>query len=142
MIRTYRPPPAGEPRDYLTYAVASPARTHWRAATCAEFECGAYLRGWATILPADDPRCDYIRQASGRRYREERTPDGMTRFEFEAGQTCFGQADHRVPVGRPPLYVVRRGDWRSWTPLRRHSGADAWVDDFRSHQERLAKERE
>lgn len=142
MYRSTRPTPVGPPQAYLTYAMTAPLRTHWRRATCAEFECASYLNGWLTVLPSDDARCDYIRQASGRRFTECAAEAGMTEFRFEPGQVCFGESDHRVPVGRPPLYVVRHGDWRAWKPLRRHGDADGWVNDLYEHEQQLAKARE
>lgn len=134
--------PRVPPQMMQTYSVAAPLRTHWRPATCAEVECGSYLRGWRTIVPAQGVHADYIRSQSGRRYTVELGPDGLATFTFEAGQRCFHAHDHRVPLGRPPVYLVRAGDWRQSTPLRNHSGADPWVDDLRSHTERVARERE
>ena len=70
---------------------------------------------------------------------EVRNPLGLTEFTFEAGQTCF--VEHRVPLEREPLYVVRDGDWRGnprGTAPRIHTRPDDWVDDFAEHQQRLA----
>jgi hypothetical protein len=132
---------AGSPQDYQTYRIVAPVQTHWRPATCAEFDCSFYLEGWVTLVPAQGPQADYIRADRSRWHRETRTEDGLARFEFAPGQRCFKAATHRVPVGRPPLYVMRRGAGRA-AYVRRHSGPDAWLDDCRTHMQQVAKERE
>ena len=125
-----------------TYAVAAPLATHWRAATCVEVDCPNHLHGWVTRV---DERTElgvsqaiYVRSQAGRRYREERDEGGLTVFTFEAGQTCFGQ--HRTPIGRPELFIVRDGDHRgNPTGNRRvHQRPEDWVEDFALHQSRLA----
>jgi hypothetical protein len=129
------------PEAYKTYRISSPLATHWRPATCAEANCGAHQNGWqstideATVL--GQQQAHYIRKQSGRRFTEERLP-GLTRFAFEAGQTCFGS--HQLPLDRPELYLVRGGDWRGnpTGELREHASAADWIEDFGEHQLRLA----
>jgi hypothetical protein len=125
-----------------TYGFASPLATHWRRATCAEVECGGYTHGWKTIVPADSEQAQYIRAMSGRHFTEKQgDAPGLAEFTFSPGQMCFRAADHRMPLERPPLFVVRDGDWRG-NPTgnsRRHVSADDWVDDFRTHQDRIAQ---
>lgn len=126
---------------YRTYSIAKPLPTHWRPATCREVNCPR-ADGWVTVLDETDQagrlKAWYIRCHSGRRYRESRNPAGMTVFTFAAGQRCF--AEHMLPVGRPPLLVVRDGDWRGnptgWG--RRHTRPEHWVEDFATHQDQLA----
>lgn len=137
-----------------TFSLASPIRTHYRPALCAEVECEAWRGGWATIV---DERTDlglgqaaWIRatyrdrakpaqvRGDDRWYRERRLEDGRTSFEFEAGQRCFAADSHRVPLERPCLYVVRGGDWRANTGLiRRHVSADDWAEDLHTTTDRL-----
>jgi hypothetical protein len=124
------------PAAYKTYQILAPAATHWRAATCAEVDCGAYLSGWATVIDESVPdpgqkQAYYIRYQSERRFTESRNAAGLTVFVFEAGQDCF-RRPHRTPVGRPEFFVVRDGAHR-----RDLRPAD-WVDDFANHQQRLA----
>ncbi len=130
---------------FKTYELAAPVATHWRPATCAEADCAAYLRGWATAVPADSSQAYYIRADSGRRFTETYPGPGQVRFEFEAGQACFKSDTHQVPLEREPLYLVRGGDWRG-DPLglgtTRHARPADWVDDFGTHQERIADTRE
>jgi hypothetical protein len=125
-----------------TYSVRSPISTHFRAATCAEVECPNLEHGWRSVV---DERTDlgqaqayYIRHDSGRRFREEYQPDGLTSFTFEAGQQCFGK--HQVRTARPEMYLVHGGDWRGnpRQDVRQHTSADDWIDDFAEHQQTLA----
>lgn len=134
--------PAGHMK---TYGIHSPQATHFRAATCAEVDCPQHLNGWSTAIDEatelGQEQAYYIRNGSGRRYTEDRNKmPGVTVFTFEAGQTCFGSARHQAPLGRPPLFVVRGGDWRG-NPTgerRQHANAADWVDDFATHQDKLA----
>lgn len=142
MAEPFRIEPKNPVETMKTYAVTQPRATHMRAATCAEAECAAHTRGWRTVV---DERTDrgiaqahYIRHDRTRRHTETRDETGLTVFEFEAGQTCF--APHEVPVGKPPLLVVRGGDWRG-NPRgehRVHTRAEDWVDDFATHQQTIA----
>lgn len=126
-----------------TYGIEAPSSTHFRAASCAEVNCSAYLNGWRTVVDTGSElgqrQADYIRRESGRLFTVEETePDQLT-FVFEAGQKCFRQ--HRKRLDREPLYVVRDGDHRGnprGTSAQRHSGPDAWLDDFANHQQQLA----
>lgn len=137
---------AGRPQDYQTYRIAAPVASHWRSATCAEFDCQYYREGWATEVdeatPLGQGQATYIRRDSGRGYAESRTPAGLTRFEFEPGQTCFAAHTHKVPVGRPPFWLVRWGVPGNSRPLRSHTSGESWADDCRTHLEQIAKERE
>jgi len=130
---------------YKTYRIASPVSTHFRPATCAEAGCGAYLNGWTSTIDETtvlgQQQAHYIRKQSGRGYREERLPGGLTQFTFDAGQRCFAN-DHQVRLDRPELYIVRGGDWRG-NPTgesRQHQNAQDWIEDFGEHQQRLADE--
>lgn len=123
-----------------SYQILAPRATHYRPATCAEYECPDYLHGWRTIVPADSPAAEYIRHDRTRRHTEQRQPGGLAEFTFEPGQRGFaGPAhDHVLPVGRPERFIERGGDWRG-NPrgdVREHT-ADTWVDSFANHQDRL-----
>lgn len=144
-----------------TYQINRPRDTHTRPATCEEASCAARANGWVTVA---DERTEAGRAiawqvrrlarpvgkilspavaARVRRYVETIGPDGTTRFTFGAGQECF--AAHRVPVERPPLYIVREGDYRGnprgGTPFVHTSGA-SWVEDSALHQAGLAAEQQ
>jgi hypothetical protein len=74
-------------------------------------------------------QADYIRRQSGRRFQAIRNAAGWTEFTFEAGQRCFAQ--HKVPLERDPLFLVRLGDWRGFQgPARVHARPGDWVDDM------------
>lgn len=124
-----------------TFSVSAPLSTHTRRATCAEVDCGAWRNGWKTVIDLGTPlggqQANYIRLHSGRSFvATERA--GLVEFVFAAGQVCF--AEHRVPLDRPEVYVVRDGDWRgNPTGMRRtHANAVDWVDEFANHQDKLA----
>lgn len=127
---------------YQTYAAGLPA-SQWRRASCAEYECVAYLNGWATVVDERTERgmaqAYYVRRQSGRGFREERNHAGLTVFRFHPGQTCFGSDRHMMPA-RPPLYVVRAGDWRGnptgWQ--RTHKRPEDWVDDMATRLDKIA----
>jgi hypothetical protein len=138
----FRITPAGEPQDYKTYGIHTPLATHTRLGTCEEANCEAYLFGWSSFIDESSDlgkqQAYYIRKMSGRHFTEDRLESGLTEFLFGPGQDCFN--DHRVQV-RPSLYVVRDGDWRGnprGTKPRIHSGPAAWLDDFATHQAKLA----
>lgn len=130
--------------DYRTYQIVAPRSTHFRSASCAEARCPQHEHGWASVI---DERTElgqrqaaYIRTQAGRRFAEHRDSAGLTHFEFAPGQRCF--TDHQVSLDRPPLYVVRDGDWRGnprGTDPLVHTRPGDWVDDFATHQDRLAE---
>ena len=124
-----------------SYEIKAPLATHWSVTTCADVDCPHYLLGWDSVI---DERTDlgqrqahYIRRESRRRFTEERPPDGLTRFSFEAGQKCFGE--HKARNMRPERYIERGGDHRG-NPRREHrlhTRPDDWVDSFQSNQEKI-----
>lgn len=133
-------------RAYKTYSVSSPLTTHWKPATCEDAGCAPYMNGWQTFIDESSElgqrQAHYIRRQSGRHFTEERNEHNVTVFTFTAGQPCFKSQEHKVPVGRPEIYVVKDGDWRgSRGIIRRHVRADDWVDDFATHQDALAARR-
>ena len=139
----FRIEPQMGPESYKTFAMVSPLQTHMRQATCAEYGCDHYRQGWRIRLEALTPDLVHAARTSGRRYREEHIADGETYLVFDAGQPCFKTATHRLPIGRPPLFLVRDGDHRGnprRTETRRYDRPDQWVDDFATHQQTLADE--
>ncbi|MCX4703862.1 hypothetical protein [Streptomyces sp. NBC_01373] len=139
----FRIEPAMPPHMYKTYAMVSPLSTHARQATCEEVGCDQYRQGWRVHVEALAPDLVHAARTSGRRYREEHVAEGQTYLVFEAGQPCFKASTHRAPIGRPPLYLVRDGDYRGnprGTKARLHATADHWVEDFAEHQQALADE--
>lgn len=131
------------PWAYRAYVIAAPLRTHWTLAGCREYECDGWLHGWDSLIDEGSElgqrQAWYIRSESRRRYTEERQPDGLTRFSFEAGQECF-QRPHRTRNTRPERFVERDGDYRANPTGRRyvHQRPDDWVESFALHQGKLA----
>lgn len=147
-MQPFRVEPQLPVQAYKTYELRAPLASHWRPASCAETGCEAYEHGWRTVVdettPLGQQQAAYIRSRAGRAYREERSDEPaqarMTVFVFPAGQPCFRAGQHRVPLEREPLYIVRGGDWRGTTGDQRQLNAAAWVDDFATHQNNLAEQ--
>lgn len=132
---------------YKTYAIVAPRSTHFVPASCAEVDCPHFLNGWQSVIDETTElgqrQAYYIRKQSGRAHREERRPDGLTVFTFEAGQPCFDAGKHTRRLDRPELYIVRDGDHRGnprGTEARQHARPQDWVEDFAEHQQALADE--
>lgn len=131
------------PEAYQTYDLTAPRDREVKAA-CVQVGCEAWLYGWDT--PVDEStdlgagQAAYIRQGSGRTFKELRTAEGLTVFRFDSRQRCFGE--HRT---RPEIYRLYRGDLfrRNLGLLRVHTRPQDWVEDmsenldgFRNLQER------
>ncbi len=135
------------------FQIAAPIDTHWRVGTCEEDDCEQFIKGWQTVVDETtdlgQQQAAYIRGDKTRRHVESReivelpphAPDAppvnavpRTVFRFEAGQKCFRQ--HRVPLDRPEIYLVR-GERGAQSLV--HSGPEAWVDDFCTNQERVGR---
>lgn len=145
--RVNRLPPALPAQHMKTYGLIAPQSTHFRDATCEEVNCPNLIHGWQTFVDeATDlgQRQAYaIRSLLRMNYTEAPGVAGGTVFTFPPGQQCFEQ--HRVPLEREPLYVVRDGDWRGnprGTPVRQHDKPEHWVEDFGEHQDGIARVRE
>ena len=143
-FRVVRPAPRMGLASYRTYSVATPPRTHFRPASCEEYECEEFRFGFITTLDlATDfgrEMADVIRADRTRSHTEIRTSLYEVQFSFPPGTDCWLRGKHRVPVDRPPFLVVRGGDWRGSTGIiRRHSHINHWAEDFALHQDKLNK---
>ena len=87
------------------WRVIRPKATHYKPASCIEFNCQQYMKGWRTIVPVGSDAAEYMRHL-GKEYREERNIEGFIDFVFAPGQECFrGMADgHRTPIEREPIF--------------------------------------
>jgi hypothetical protein len=139
----FRIQPVAAPQFYKTYEMASPLSTHWRPATCAEANCQFYANGFQVRVEGLAPNVLHAVQHSGRKYTVQKVAEGETYLAFEPGQPCLRQSTHRVRADRPPLYIVRDGDWRGnprGTKARLHQKPENWVEDFALHQQSIADE--
>lgn len=138
--RVNRVQPMMPTRSYKTFAVKSPINTHFRRATCAEVSCAAYAQGWTLRIELLSPELLHLARTSGKRFTEVQLAAGHTVLVFEAGQPCF--AEHKIPLGRPEIYLVGRGDWRSFNPrqARQHTRPEDWVDECSTHLDKLRSE--
>lgn len=139
--------PLADPRAYQTYTMRRPLSTHWVPATCEEAGCLAWQNGWSTTVDVSTglgrAQHDYLRRDRTRSPHMEQVTAHLVRFDYPPGTRCFRSGDHRVPLERPSVFVVRDGDWRgNPTGRRRVLGADDWTDDFRNHEDKLATARE
>lgn len=138
----FRIQPQGPPGAYKTYQIVSPLNTHARPASCAEVECGPYLRGWTTHVPpgATDLADLILSGTHGRHFTEitENPAEGRS-FLFGPGQMCFAAETHQVSLERPAFFRVKGGDWRrDEGVIRKHVNAADWVEDFAEHQDKVA----
>lgn len=139
-----RIPPVLPAQSMKTYAIASPKGTHWRKASCDEVGCKPHANGWETKVDETTDlgrrQAHYIRRESRRPFKERREA-GLTVFTFPAGTECF--AGHQVRTDRPELFLVVGGDHRGNPRGERiEHTPENWVDDFATHQERLARAQE
>ncbi|GAB3156215.1 hypothetical protein GCM10027258_62310 [Amycolatopsis stemonae] len=129
------------------YRIAAPLDTHYRVASCAESDCSRYREGFTVIVDEStdlgQAQAAHLRADRERRHRETRNEAGLTVFMYAPGQECFNvvrhdgrpRHGHYMPIQRPELYLVHS---TGSDPVL-HSGPDAWVDDFCTNQDRVAR---
>jgi hypothetical protein len=127
------------PRAYKTYSISAPMRTHWRSASCEEYECDDFLKGFITTVDMTtdlgQKQFHYLSHDRTRTYRMEQLNIYVVQFIYGPGNRCFRSDEHRIPTGRPARYLVVGGDWRG-NPERSgriHRCAEDWVDDNANH---------
>lgn len=132
-----------------TYSIVQPMETHFRVATCQEVNCSNFVNGFKVHVeklmsmygPEQGSGILHMMRTSGKKFTEMAISPGQTWVEFEAGQSCFDgdQGRHRLNLSRPPLFVVRGGDWRG-NPRgeqRTHTSGADWADDMQNHRDKL-----
>jgi hypothetical protein len=140
-------PDAG-PEHFKSYSARAPLATHWRPATCEEAECEHFLHGFvlSVDLSTDLGQKQYhyvTKEDKERSYSIQRISMDLVKVVYGPGNPCFEpyRSQHRVPIGRPPFYLVADGDFRGnprGTPVRRHFCVEDWVDDFANHQDKVS----
>ena len=136
-----RPAPLMHPSAYKTYSVRAPRSTHFRPASCAEVDCPHYLNGWRVRTDTLDEQMIHTATHSGRKFQRLRVSEYENWIVFEAGQSCFQASNHWTRIDKPELFIVRDGDWRGnprGTDARKHANPADWLDDFATHQQKLA----
>lgn len=133
------PMPHLSAQTHKLYSVAAPLTTHWRSATCLEVDCPNFLNGWKVRVEGLPDELLYAAKTSGRKYVQMDVGPGETYLVFEAGQQCFAQ--HTTSLDRPAIFAVRSDLIQRGRPFI-HSGPDAWLDDFDSHQQTLRAQQE
>lgn len=137
-----RPRPKMATSNYLTYCIRQPMITHFRPATCAEVDCGAWRGGWQLRVEQLTPELLRAARNSGKRYREMTVTEGETYLVYEPGQACFDSVNHRLPLERPAFFYEGRGDFRSFTirRARQHANAEDWADSMAHHLDHVRSE--
>ncbi len=139
------------PENFKSYSASAPLHSHWRQATCEEFECDAFVHG--SVVTADlstdlgQRQYEYLKHDRTRRCSMQQVSQYIVKFVYGPGNDCFEpvRSTHRVPFGRPPFYLVAEGDFRGnprGTPVRVHRCVEDWVDDWANHTDKLANLRQ
>jgi hypothetical protein len=134
-------------RLYETFSLIRPdGRAFWRPATCDEVNCVRKANGWRTVLDlttlAGRRQATWIVDESGRHGSVERVGNIIT-MTFAAGQDCFEQ--HRTPIEREPIYVVRDGGAQRAVPNGRrrvHANGLDWVENMQEDLDKVRTARE
>lgn len=95
-----------DPRKQQSFDAAMP-EGHWERISCRDASCGAYARGWVTVVPTGSDLALAIRsnEFGLRHFQESIREAGMSQFSFPQGQTCF-QIHQRLV--RPPTLTHRQ----------------------------------
>lgn len=142
------PSPLMTPDHYKSYSVLAPPRTHWRPATCEEYECDGWVYGFVTTVnlatPLGQKQYDFLSHDKSRSYSMQRISMELIKFIYGPGNICMNWDQHRIPVGRPPRLLVASGDWRGnpTGKVVRHTKIEHWVEDFGENQQKLAEQQE
>jgi hypothetical protein len=143
--------PAMEPEYYKTYTMDLPLRTHWRFATCEEYECDDFVNGFVATIDTSTElgrkQYHFLTHDRTRRHSIQRVTETLFKFVYGPGNRCFRNVEgddrrHKLPNGRPPFYLVAGGDWRGnprGTPTMIHRRPEDWADDFANHQDKLSE---
>jgi hypothetical protein len=136
--------PQGGPELYKSYSWARPLRTHWREATCEEVQCDDFVNGFMFTCDISTPlgqrQYDFLTHDRERSYTVDEEGPYIRHFIYPPGTRGFAgnKHDHRLPIGREPLLLVRAGDWRKYlAPAYQHASVDDWVEDFATNQDKI-----
>ena len=142
-----RPVPRAPAHAYKSYSWRQPLETHFRRVRCADVQCNDYAYGWITVVDTatelGQRQYDYLSHDQTRNPVIDRAGDTLVSFTYPPGNEGFDgpKHEHYRPIGYEPIMLVHGGDWRG-NPRRtepRIMRAADWIDDFATHQERLAR---
>jgi len=134
------PPLKMAPQNYLTFAIRQPMQTHYRLATCAEVECGAYLGGWQLRVESLTPELLHVARNSGKRFKELEVTEGEHYIVYEPGQPCFNAMKHRISLERPAFFYAGRGHWSrmfSTRTAQQFKKPEHWAEGMAAHLDRI-----
>lgn len=140
--------PEAGPEHFKTFSQRAPLSTHWRMATCEEYECEKFLNGFVLNINLStdlgQQQFHYVTKVDrSRRGTFQRLSEHLVRVTYGPGNPCFEpeKSSHRIPIGRPPLLLVTGGDFRGnprGIPVRQHRTPEDWADEFANHTNKLA----
>lgn len=142
--------PAMDPQYYKTYEMDMPLESHWRFVSCEDYECDDFMKGFVLTIDLSaeigQRQFDFVKQDKTRSCSIQRVTETMVKAVYGPGNKCFRNVKgdplrHKLPIGRPPFYLVSGGDWRGnprGTPTVTHRRPEDWIDDFANHQDKLA----
>lgn len=142
MVRNLPRQPTGKPQQYQTFALLRPRGSHFRPATCQEFECDEFIEGFVfscdTSTDLGQRQFHYITHDKSRSYSMQRVGQYLFKFVYGPGNDGFAH-EHVLPLHRPPKAIVFGGDWRAQTSEARvHTSVENWTDEHWNHNDKLA----
>jgi hypothetical protein len=135
------------PEHFRTYTITAPIATHWRKASCEEYECDEFLNGFVltidTTTELGQRQLHYVRHDRSRNGSVQNVGPGVVKVFYPPGTMCWEpiKSTHRVPIGRPPYFLVHGGDWRGdprGIGRLVHRRPSDWVEDFALNQIAIA----
>lgn len=120
-----------------TFEVRTPSATHFERVSCEEVDCRDFRDGWVVGFDVEKfsaaQELGRICTRLGKKFTVRRL-DNKIIFTFASGQACLNP--HRERIDRPPIYIVRGGDWRG-NPRgehRTHRNAADFTEDWQESQ--------
>ena len=141
-----RMPPRMRPDELVSYSSRSPLRSHFRKASCEEYECEDFMNGFVLTVDTSTEigqlQAYYVSHDKSRKFSMQHVHTTVYKFIYPPGTPGFAgdRHDHYLPLDRPPFYLVVGGDWRG-NPRNfkyTHRRPEDWVDDFATNQDRIS----
>lgn len=130
-------PRLGDPRTTQHFRADTPETGRERQ-SCKDVACPHHMFGWETTVDEGTQlgkaQAGYIRYQSGRRFKEERLPTGLTRFAFYPGQTCFSVHERVI---RPAILSQQVGIQTAW-----RVEPEQWIDGMNEEFYKLGKQKQ